>query len=68
MEDLVQFKKSISILVEQEMHRIGLTHFQFYESKTKGKYDWTTLNGTEKLNVFENFGVFNLFLVNVTRS
>lgn len=57
MEDINQFKKSISTLIEQEMHRIGLTHFQFYESKTKGKYDWTTLNGTEKLNVLKNFEV-----------
>ena len=39
------------------MHRIGLAHFQFYESKTKGKYDWTTLNGVEKLNVLKNFEV-----------
>ncbi|CAB4487455.1 hypothetical protein RhiirA5_419293 [Rhizophagus irregularis] len=57
MEDINQFKKSTSTLIEQEMHRIGLTHFQFYESKTKSKYDWTTLNGTEKLNVLENFEV-----------
>ena len=39
------------------MKHIGLSHFQFYESKTKGKYDWTTLNGTEKLNVLKNFEV-----------
>ncbi|RGB23316.1 hypothetical protein C1646_774684 [Rhizophagus diaphanus] len=58
MEDINQFKKSISILIEQEMHQIGLTHFQFYESKTKSKYNWTMLNGTEKLNVLENFEVF----------
>ncbi|PKC56986.1 hypothetical protein RhiirA1_401747 [Rhizophagus irregularis] len=57
MEDINQFKKSISTLIEQEMHRIGITHFQFYESKTKGKYDWTTLNGVEKLNVLKNFEV-----------
>ena len=43
--------------IEQEMNRIGLGHFQFYESKTKGKYDWTTLNGVEKLNVLKNFEV-----------
>ena len=57
MEDINQFKKSISTLIEQEMHCIGLTHFQFYESKTKSKYDWTTLNGGEKLNVLKNFEV-----------
>ncbi|EXX62945.1 hypothetical protein RirG_157030 [Rhizophagus irregularis DAOM 197198w] len=57
MEDINQFKKSTSTLIEQEMHRIGITHFQFYESKTKGKYDWTTLNGVEKLNVLKNFEV-----------
>ncbi|RGB27558.1 hypothetical protein C1646_768948 [Rhizophagus diaphanus] len=56
-KDINQFKKSISILIEQEMHQIGLTHFQFYESKTKSKYNWTMLNGTEKLNVLENFEV-----------
>ncbi|RGB44108.1 hypothetical protein C1646_749092 [Rhizophagus diaphanus] len=39
------------------MHCIGITHFQFYESKTKGKYDWTTLNSIEKLNVLKNFEV-----------
>ncbi|RGB22919.1 hypothetical protein C1646_775303 [Rhizophagus diaphanus] len=39
------------------MHRIGITHFQFYESKTKGKYNWTTLNGVKKLNVLKNFEV-----------
>src|SRR5271170_3527177 len=65
MEDINQFKKSIKTLIEQEMNRIGLGHFQFYESKTKGKYDWTTLNGVEKLNVLKILKYLDLFLMNV---
>jgi hypothetical protein len=34
MVDLNNFKKTIKNLIEEEMQRIRLTHFQFFESKS----------------------------------
>ncbi|POG60491.1 hypothetical protein GLOIN_2v1787807 [Rhizophagus irregularis DAOM 181602=DAOM 197198] len=58
MIDLNEFKKVIKILIEKEMQRIGLTHFQFFESKSKGKsWDWTSLTGPDKLIMLQHFDV-----------
>ncbi|CAB4437992.1 unnamed protein product [Rhizophagus irregularis] len=58
MIDLNEFKKVTKILIEKEMQRIGLTHFQFFESKSKGKsWDWTSLTGPDKLIMLQHFDV-----------
>jgi hypothetical protein len=58
MVDLNEFKKTTKNLIEGEMQRIGLTHFQFFESKSKGKsWDWTSLTGPDKLTMLQHFDV-----------
>ena len=58
MVDLNNFKKTTKNLIEEEMQRIGLTHFQFFESKSKGKsWDWTSLTGPNKLIMLQYFDV-----------
>ncbi|RGB30423.1 hypothetical protein C1646_765376 [Rhizophagus diaphanus] len=58
MIDLNEFKKVTKILIEKEMQRIGLTHFQFFESKSKGKsWEWTSLTGPDKLIMLKHFDV-----------
>ncbi|PKC68850.1 hypothetical protein RhiirA1_456734 [Rhizophagus irregularis] len=58
MMDLNDFKKITKGLIEKEMQRIGLIHFQFFESKSKGKFwDWTTLTGPERLIMLQYFDV-----------
>ena len=58
MVDLNNFKKTTKNLIEEEMQRIGLTHFQFFESKSKGKsWDWTSLTGPDKLIMLQYFDV-----------
>ncbi|GBC36175.2 hypothetical protein GLOIN_2v1763541 [Rhizophagus irregularis DAOM 181602=DAOM 197198] len=67
MIDLNEFKKAIKILIEKEMQRIGLTYFQFFESKSKGKsWDWTSLTGPDKLIMLQYFDVKNLLLDSFT--
>ncbi|EXX79209.1 hypothetical protein RirG_007850 [Rhizophagus irregularis DAOM 197198w] len=58
MMDLNDFKKITKGLIEKEMQRIGLIYFQFFESKSKGKFwDWTTLTGSERLIMLQYFDV-----------
>jgi hypothetical protein len=57
MADLNNFKKVTKILIEKEMQRIGLVHFQFFESKSKGSWDWTSLTGPERLIMLQHFDV-----------
>ena len=35
MVNLNNFKKTTKNLIKEEMQKIGLTHFQFFESKSK---------------------------------
>ncbi|POG53961.1 hypothetical protein GLOIN_2v1792135 [Rhizophagus irregularis DAOM 181602=DAOM 197198] len=64
MIDLNEFKKATKILIEKEMQRIGLTHFQFFESKFKGKsWDWTSLTGPDKLIMLQHFDVTKFIAV-----
>ena len=54
----------ITDIIEAEMHRLGIRHFEFFEGKKKSDLCWTSLQGDEKMAVLKNFDLTKIFASN----